>query len=148
MFIWDFVASTVMDNLIDWFYGQIVGFLGNFFSAMGNMGWRSLNWSGYRPLSCFSQLGWALYGVSLVVCAFEFGIEYTTGRANLQHTALGAIKGFLAVSLFTILPVRLYALSVSLQGRLSAGLTGYGPVSGMWGSRSSQTSAVWKASRI
>ena len=33
-----FVASTVMDNLIDWFYGQIVGFLGNFFSAMGNMG--------------------------------------------------------------------------------------------------------------
>ena len=55
------------------------------------------------------------------MCAFEFGIEYTTGRANLQHTALGAIKGFLAVSLFTILPVRLYALSVSLQGRLSAG---------------------------
>ena len=86
-----------------------------------------MNWSGYRPLSCFfSQLGWALYGVSLVVCAFEFGIEYTTGRANLQHTALGAIKGFLAVSLFTILPVRLYALSVSLQGQLSAGLTGYG----------------------
>ncbi len=38
LFIWDFVASTVMDNLIDWFYGQIVGFLGNFFSAMGNMG--------------------------------------------------------------------------------------------------------------
>ena len=64
--------------------------------------------------------------MSLVVCAFEFGIEYTTGRANLQHTALGAIKGFLAVSLFTILPVRLYALSVSLQGQLSAGLTGYG----------------------
>ena len=30
MFIWDFVASTVMDNLIDWFYGQLVGFLGNY----------------------------------------------------------------------------------------------------------------------
>ena len=27
-----------MDNLIDWFYGQVVGFLGNFFAAMGNMG--------------------------------------------------------------------------------------------------------------
>ena len=127
MFIWDFVASTVMDNLIDWFYGQIVGFLGNFFSAMGNMGVEifELEWVQAIVLF-FSQLGWALYGVSLVVCAFEFGIEYTTGRANLQHTALGAIKGFLAVSLFTILPVRLYALSVSLQGQLSAGLTGYG----------------------
>ena len=38
MFIWDFVASTVMDDLIDWFYGQLVGFLGNFFAQMGNMG--------------------------------------------------------------------------------------------------------------
>ncbi len=94
---------------------------------MGNMGVEifELEWVQAIVLF-FSQLGWALYGVSLVVCAFEFGIEYTTGRANLQHTALGAIKGFLAVSLFTILPVRLYALSVSLQGRLSAGLTGYG----------------------
>ena len=27
MFIWDFVASTVMDDLMDWLYGQIVGFL-------------------------------------------------------------------------------------------------------------------------
>ena len=38
MFIWDFVASTVLDAIIDWFYGQVVGFLGNFFSEMGNMG--------------------------------------------------------------------------------------------------------------
>ena len=27
-----------MDNLIEWFYGQVVGFLGNFFSVMGGMG--------------------------------------------------------------------------------------------------------------
>ena len=116
-----------MANLIDWFYGQVVGFLGNFFSAMGNMGVElfELEWVQAIVLF-FSQLGWALFGVSLVVCAFEFGIEYTTGRANLQHTALNAIKGFLAVSLFTTVPIRLYALSVSLQGRLSAGITGYG----------------------
>lgn len=116
-----------MDNLIDWFYGQVVGFLGNFFSAMGNMGVElfELEWVQAIVLF-FSQLGWALFGVSLVVCAFKFGIEYTTGRANLQHTALNAIKGFLAVSLFTTVPIRLYALSVSLQGRLSAGITGYG----------------------
>ena len=127
MFIWDFVAATIMDNLIDWFYGQVVGFLGNFFSAMGNMGVElfELEWVQAIVLF-FSQLGWALFGVSLVVCAFEFGIEYTTGRANLQHTALNAIKDFLAVSLFTTVPIRLYALSVSLQGRLSAGITGYG----------------------
>ena len=27
-----------MDNLIDCFYGQLVGLLGNFFAQMGNMG--------------------------------------------------------------------------------------------------------------
>lgn len=116
-----------MDNLIDWFYGQVVGLLGNFFEIMGNMGVElfELEWV-QAVVLFFSQLGWALYGVSLVVCAFEFGIEYSTGRGNLQHTALNAIKGFLAVSLFTIVPVRLYSLSVSLQGTLSAGITGYG----------------------
>ena len=116
-----------MDNLIDWFYGQVVGFLGAFFAQMGNMGVElfDLSWV-WSVVRFFSQLGWAMYGISLVVCAFEFGIEYSTGRANLKQTALNAIKGFLAASLFSVLPVRLYALAISLQGTFSAGLTGYG----------------------
>ena len=32
----------------------------------------------------------------------------------------------MAVSLFTVVPVRLYELSVTLQGQLTAGITGYG----------------------
>lgn len=127
MFIWDFVASTVMDNLIDWFYGQLVGFLGNFFAEMGSMGVElfELEWI-QAVVLFFSRLAWALFAVSLVVRAFECGIEYASGRANLQQTALDIIKGFFAVSLFTVLPVRLYTLSVSLQGTLAAGITGYG----------------------
>ena len=125
MFIWDFVASTVMDDLIDWFYGQLVGFVGNFFAQMGNMGVElfDLEWV-QAVILFFSKLAWALFAVSLVVRAFECGIEYASGRANLQQTALDMIKGFFAVSLFTTVPVRLYALSVSLQGTLSVGLTG------------------------
>ncbi len=125
-----------MDNLIDWFYGQVVGFLGNFFSVMGNMGVElfELDWVQAIVLF-FSQLGWALFGVSLVVSGFEFGIEYSTGRGNLQQTALNAIKGFMSVSLFTVVPVRLYSLSVSLQGIFSAGLTGAGTSIGMVGER-------------
>ena len=116
-----------MDNLIEWFYGQMVGFLGNFFAVMGNMGVElfELDWVKAIVL-LFSQLGWALFGVSIVVSGFEFGIEYSTGRGNLRQTALNAIKGFMAVSLFTVVPVRLYSLSVSLQGTFSVGLTGYG----------------------
>ncbi len=125
-----------MDNLIDWFYGQVVGFLGNFFSVMGNMGVElfELDWVQAIVLF-FSQLGWALFGVSLVVSGFEFGIEYSTGRGNLQQTALNAIKGFMAVSLFTVVPVRLYSLSVSLQGTFAVGLTGAGTSIGTVGER-------------
>ena len=112
---------------MDWIYGQIVGFLGNFFALMGNMGVElfELDWVNAIVLF-FSRLGWALFAVSVVVCALECGIEYSAGRGNLQQCAFNVIKGFLAVSLFTVVPVRLYALSVSLQGTFSAGLTGYG----------------------
>ena len=125
-----------MDNLIDWFYGQVVGFLGNFFAEMGNMGVElfELDWVSAIVLF-FSQLGWALFGVSLVVSGFEFGIEYSTGRGNLQQTALNAIKGFMAVSLFTVVPVWLYSLSVSLQGTFAIGLTGAGTSIGTVGER-------------
>lgn len=63
-----------MDNLIDWFYGQVVGFLGNFFAEMGNMGVElfDLDWVQAIVLF-FSQLGWALFGVSLVVCILNVG---------------------------------------------------------------------------
>lgn len=96
MFIWDFVASTVMDDLIDWFYGQLVGFLGNFFAQMGNMGVElfDLEWV-QAVILFFSKLAWALFAVSLVVRAFECGIEYASGRANLQQTALDMIKASL-----------------------------------------------------
>ncbi len=36
----------------------------------------------------FNQLGWALFGVSIVVSCFEFGIEYSSGRGNIRQTAL------------------------------------------------------------
>ena len=128
MFIWDFVAAPIMDELMDWFYSQIVGFLGTFFAQMGNMGVElfELEWV-QAVVLFFSRLGWALYGVSLVVSGFECGIEYASGRGgNIQQAAMDAIKGFLAVNLFTTVPLRLYTLAVSLQGTFAMGITGAG----------------------
>lgn len=112
---------------MDWFYNQVVDFLGAFFAQMGNMGVElfELEWVDAVVLF-FSQLGWALFGVSLVVSGFECGIEYISGRGNIQQAALNAIKGFLAVNLFTVVPIRLYALSVSLQGTMTRGISGAG----------------------
>lgn len=127
MFIWDFVAYKILGQIVDWFYGQVVGFLGNFFAEMGNMGVELFEMSWVQSIVLFfSYLAWALYGTGLVVACFECGIEYSSGRGNIRETALNAIKGFMAVSLFTVVPVRLYELSVTLQGQLTAGITGYG----------------------
>ena len=127
MFIWDFVANPVMESILDWFYSQMVGFLGAFFAQMGNMGVELFDLSWVRSVvRFFSQLGWALFAVSVVVSAFECGIEYASGRGNLQQPALNALKGFFAVGLFTSVPVRLYALSVSLQGTFAMEITGAG----------------------
>lgn len=135
MFIWDFLLGTVMDQLIDWAYGQAVGFLGDFFAQMGSMGVELFEMGWVQSIVLFfSYLAWALYGTGLVVSAFETGIEYQHGRGSVKDAALNAIKGFMAVSLFTVVPVELFKLSVNLQSSLTAGITGYGQTLGELGS--------------
>ena len=94
---------------------------------MGNLGVElfELPWI-QAVVRFFYQLGWALFGVSIVVSCFEFGIEYSSGRGNIRQTAVNCLKGFMAVSLFSTVPVRLYALAVSLQAQFTAGITGLG----------------------
>ena len=123
------MASTVLDELLDWAYSQAVGFLGAFFGLMGNMGVElfDLPWV-QSVVQFFNQLGWALFGVGLVVSCFEFGIEYSSGRGNIRQTSINCLKGFMAVSLFSTVPVRLYALSVSLQVSLTSAITGLGNI--------------------
>ena len=116
-----------MDELLDWAYSQVVGFLGASFALMGNMGVELFDLAWVQAVvQFFSQLGWALFAASLVVSCFEFGIEYSSGRGNIRQTAINCLKGFMAVSLFSVVPVRLYTLSVSLQAELTAGITGLG----------------------
>lgn len=60
------------------------------------------------------------------MAGFEYAIESQSGRGNLTGTFQNILKGLLAVSMFTTVPVELYKLSVSLQGSFTAGLTGLG----------------------
>lgn len=48
MFIWDFVADTVLGQIVDWIYGQMIGFLGNFSRSWGRWGQSCSNWTGSR----------------------------------------------------------------------------------------------------
>ena len=131
MFIWDFVADTVLGQITDWVYGQIVGFLGSFFAQMGNMGADLFEMEWVQAIVMFfSCLAWALYVTGLVVAGFECGIEYQNGRGSIRETGVNALKGFFAASLFSTVPVELYRLCVSLQASLTRGLSGSGETFG------------------
>ena len=127
MFLWDFAAGSILDQIMDWLYTMLMGFLSEFFAMMNGMGAElfELPWVEAVVLF-FSNLGWTLYAVGLVVACFECAIEYQSGRGNLKDVCLNALKGFLAVSLFSIVPVKLYQEVVSLEGSLTAAIAGMG----------------------
>ena len=71
MFIWDFVADTILGQIVDWIYGQVMGFLGNFFAEMGNMGVELFELSWVQSIELFfSYLAWALHVTGLGVACF------------------------------------------------------------------------------
>ena len=112
---------------MDWVYSQIIGFLGNFFAEMGNMGAELFEMSWVQSIVLFfSYLAWTLYGVGLIVACAECGLEYSSGRADIKGTAMNLIKGFMAVGLFTVVPIKLYELCVSLQASFTVSLSGAG----------------------
>lgn len=124
MFIWNFLAETVLGQIFDWLYAQLVAALSGFFSIMNLMGAELFDMPWTQAIVLFfSKFAWALYIAGLIVAVFEYAIESQQGRGNLQGLALNILKGFLAVSLFSVVPVRLYTLCVSLQGTMAQDLT-------------------------
>ena len=75
-------------------------------------------------LKLFLMVGWALFAAGLVVAVFDLAIEYQgQGRVNVRSAALNILKGFFAVSLFTILPIELYKFCITLQNTFAGDLT-------------------------
>lgn len=125
MFIIDFAADKIMDMVVDWMYQQIVGLLGKLFAEMNGMGLDLFEQPWVRQIvQLFSNIGWALFVVGIIVALFEFAIESQSGRGDAKGLALNIIKGFMAVNLFSVIPLRLYGLAVSMQTGMSSDMTG------------------------
>ena len=94
---------------------------------MGSMGAELFEMSWVQGIvQFFNYLAWTLYVIGLIVACFECGINYAGGKGDIRAVALNAIKGFMAASLFSVVPVRLYQLAISLQAEFTSGMTGYG----------------------
>lgn len=120
----DKIIDGILNRIIQWLFTVIYDGIADFFSLISGMGIEifDLDWV-KAVVQLFYLFGWVLFVVGLVVSAFELAAEYQNGRANVRSTALDWIKGFMAVSLFTITPIELYKFCVSLQNTLSGDLT-------------------------
>ena len=116
----NFVTSKLWEDTMDWFYGQVLGFLADFFTEMNNMGAELFDLDWVKGIvALFSNFGWTLFVTGMTVAVFDVAIEYQSGRANIKDAALNIFKGFMAVSLFTIVPVELYKFTITIQNTLA-----------------------------
>lgn len=125
MFGMDLAVDGVLDQFCDWIYGKLISFFGDFFSMINLMGAElfELNWI-KGILLFFNYFAWALYVVGIVVAVFDTAIEAQRGKGNLQDVGLNIIKGFFAVSLFTIVPIDLYIFCINLSNELIGAIAG------------------------
>lgn len=96
---------------------EFLGYMGNFGTDLLELPWSQ------AVLQLFSYLGWTLFVVGGVVAVYEIAIEYQNGRADIKGMLINLLKSFFAVSLFTILPIRLYTFCNSVQVIFTNGLT-------------------------
>jgi len=123
--LWEVISSSIWDIFLKWIYEAIYGAIADFFTMMGNMGADMFNlpWV-VAIVKLFSMFGWALFVAGLVVAVFDTAIEYQSmGRVNIKRQIMPVLYGFLAVNLFTTIPIELYKLCLTLQNLLSHDLS-------------------------
>lgn len=123
--LWTEVSNTMWNVFLRWLYTAIYDAIAEFFTSIGNMGVQifELPWVA-AALKLFLLIGWSLFAAGLVVAVFDLAIEYQgQGRVNIRSAALNILKGFFAVSLFTIIPIELYKFCITLQNTFAGDLT-------------------------
>ncbi len=123
--LWEKISSGIFDIYFKWLYEKIFDAIADFFTMMGNMGTElfDLPWI-QAVLKLFQYFGWALFAAGFIVAIFDTAIEYQSmERINIKRQILPLIYSFLAVNLFTVVPIRLYCWCVSVQGTLMKDLS-------------------------
>ncbi|MCM1487792.1 MAG: DUF6045 family protein [Firmicutes bacterium] len=119
------MVTKLFDYIEDLIYQKIISLFGDFFTSMNRVGSDLFGMPWVKQIvTLFSLFGWALFVVGIIVALFDFAIESQNGRGDPKALALNIIKGFMAVNLFTVVPVKLYSLAVSMQSSMASDMTG------------------------
>ncbi len=118
--LWEQISNGIFDIFFKWLYELVFNAIADFFSMIGNMGTELFDLPFVQAvLKLFQYFGWALFAAGLIVAIFDTAIEYQSmERINIKRQILPFLYGFLAVNLFTVVPVRLYCWCITIQNTL------------------------------
>ena len=131
--LWDSTVGSAVDAITDeiwnimfeWLFNLIYGCVADMFTFI-NQSTSSifaLPWV-QSFISLFQAFGWLMFVCGLVVAVFDTAVAYESGQANIKNTCLNVLKGFMAASLVTVVPQRLYNFCAALQGTFAYDLLG------------------------
>lgn len=118
-----FTYSNIMDQAFSWIYYKLIECLNDFTQYIGNMGADLFNDASIKAILSFFQIfASALLLIGIVMAFSEYAIGAESGRSNFRDTLFSISKAMLAVTLFTIVPVKLYQLSISMESMIGSAI--------------------------
>ena len=121
----DAITVTVWDMMFKWLFETIYGAIAGLFEFINSTTSDIFTLSWVKTfIALFNAMGWMLFICGFIVAVFDCAVAYENGSANIKNTAINIFKGFMAASLVTVVPPRLYAACTSLQGSFALDLMG------------------------
>lgn len=121
----DAITDEIWNIMFEWLFNLIYGAVADLFEFINasTSSIFALSWV-QSFIALFHSLAWMLFVCGLIVAVFDTAIAYESDQANIKNTCLNVLKGFMAASLVTVVPQRLYSFCVNLQGTFSSDLLG------------------------
>ena len=129
----DAIGDWIWEAMFEWVFNLIYGAIADLFEFINETTSDIFAMSWVQAfVGLFQSLAWMLFVCGLIVAVFDTAIAYESGQANIKNTCLNVLKGFMAASLVTVVPQRLYSFCVATQGTFTHELLGnfIGDVSG------------------
>lgn len=121
----DAIGDWIWEAMFEWVFNLIYGAIADLFEFINETTSDVFAMSWVQAfVGLFQSLAWMLFVCGLIVAVFDTAIAYESGQANIKNTCINVLKGFMAASLVTVVPQRLYSFCVATQGTFTHELLG------------------------
>ena len=121
----DAIGDWIWEAMFEWLFNLVYGAIADLFEFINETTSDVFAMSWVQAfVGLFQSLAWMLFVCGLIVAVFDTAIAYESGQANIKNTCLNVLKGFMAASMVTVVPQRLYSFCVATQGTFTHELLG------------------------